>query len=172
MPQIIIREGTREDIEATLRAKLEIHRECYPFRGEEVFSLVERGIPKDVMFWEAGMELGMRFHVALDGDRVVGMSGARPGQAEEGESAPLAETELQVLYLHEDYRGRGTADLLLAAAVGRLPAYLWVLEGNDRAIAFYEKHGFRRTGEREQLDETWDNRFELRMLRQGSAEGA
>ncbi|GAA1353128.1 GNAT family N-acetyltransferase [Falsarthrobacter nasiphocae] len=165
MTQLLVREGTPEDIEPVLRAKLDIHRECYPFRGEEVFQLVERGIPQNVGFWEAGMGLGMRFHVALDGDAVVGMSGARPTSPEEPKAAELPAVELQMLYLHKDYRGRGAADLLLAAAIGRLPAHLWVLEGNARAIRFYEKHGFRLTGERETLDETWALKDELRMVR-------
>lgn len=167
MTELTVREGTREDIEATQRAKLEIHRECYPFRGEEVFELVERGIPRNVTFWEAGMDLGMTFHVAEDPEtgRIVGMSGARPTNREDDPNPALPDVELQMCYLAAPYRGTGAADRLLDAAVGSLPAHLWVLEDNLRAIAFYTKHGFRLTGEREQLDETWGHRWEVRMVR-------
>ncbi len=167
MTELLIREGTRADLEATQRAKLAIHRECYPFRGDEVFALLERAIPQNVAFWEAGMDLGMRFHVAVvpETGEIVGMSGARPTRRDEDPDPALPETELQMCYLAAQHRGSGAADRLLEAAIGALPAHLWVLEGNDRALRFYEKHGFRLTGEREQLDETWANRWELRMVR-------
>ena len=37
---------------------------------------------------------------------------------------------------------------LLKAAIGDEPAYLWVLDGNPRAIDFYERQGFRFDGTR------------------------
>jgi GNAT superfamily N-acetyltransferase len=167
MTELLIREGTRSDIEATQRAKLAIHRECYPFRGEEAFRLVEAGIPTTVKFWEAGMDLGMRFHVAVlpTTGEIVGMSGGRPTNRDEDPNPALPDTELQMCYLAAEYRGTGAADRLIAAVIGERPAHLWVLEGNERAVAFYAKHGFQLTGDREQLDETWANRWEVRMVR-------
>ena len=35
---------------------------------------------------------------------------------------------------------------LLAAAVGERAAYLWVLDGNERAIGFYRRHRFELDG--------------------------
>ncbi len=38
--------------------------------------------------------------------------------------------------------GRCVGHLLMQAAIGQEAAYLWVLEGNIRAVAFYERLGF------------------------------
>lgn len=35
---------------------------------------------------------------------------------------------------------------MLIAAIGEEPAFLWVLDGNQRAIAFYRRHGFELDG--------------------------
>ena len=42
--------------------------------------------------------------------------------------------------------GSGAGQLLLDAAVGDAPAYLWVMDGNGRAEAFYHRNGFSRDG--------------------------
>lgn len=61
---------------------------------------------------------------------------------------------LHVLYLHPDAWGRGIGSELHAMAVrglrrlGAHRALLRVLEGNTRAISFYERHGWSLTGQR------------------------
>lgn len=56
------------------------------------------------------------------------------------------EPELHRLYVSSDARGGGIGAQLMEELQARLPAdlryMLLVLEGNDRAVAFYEKHGF------------------------------
>ncbi|MGW0228413.1 N-acetyltransferase family protein [Actinopolymorpha singaporensis] len=59
---------------------------------------------------------------------------------------PPAPRELQAINVLAAHHGTGLADLLLATALGDSPAYLWVLEGNERAIAFYRRHGFTTDG--------------------------
>lgn len=60
--------------------------------------------------------------------------------------------EVYALYLSPARAGMGLGRLLMQDAVARLAeagfgrANLWVLEGNERAISFYEKAGFRLTG--------------------------
>jgi ribosomal protein S18 acetylase RimI-like enzyme len=60
--------------------------------------------------------------------------------------------ELLRFYVDGAWHGRGIAPALLSRVVAAaerhgVPAlYLLVWEGNQRAIAFYEKHGFRRVG--------------------------
>lgn len=73
-----------------------------------------------------------------------------------------AEVELWVLNLDPAWHGAGVARDLMARGLGDRPAYLWVVEGNDRAIAFYRKHGFELDGEARLEDE--GNR-DLRMVR-------
>lgn len=59
--------------------------------------------------------------------------------------------ELAAIYLLQSVYGSGAGQELLAAAVGDQPAYLWMLDDNPRAEAFYRRNGFKRDGaEREQ----------------------
>jgi len=54
--------------------------------------------------------------------------------------------ELVQLYLLDVAKGSGLADALLGTAIGDAPAFLWTLSGNERAIAFYRRHGFELDG--------------------------
>lgn len=60
--------------------------------------------------------------------------------------------ELYALYVHPDVAGTGVGLLLhdqgLAwlRARGLLPAYLWLLDGNERARRFYQRCGWRAEG--------------------------
>lgn len=60
--------------------------------------------------------------------------------------------EIVSLYLLPEYWGNGWGKALLTAAVEQLESvgyqdfFLWVLEGNQRARAFYEHMGFRPSG--------------------------
>lgn len=56
--------------------------------------------------------------------------------------------ELNSLYVASAHQGRGLGRRLLDEALGDAPAQLWVFEANTRAIMFYERAGFRRTGDR------------------------
>jgi ribosomal-protein-alanine N-acetyltransferase len=64
------------------------------------------------------------------------------------------EAEVQNLAVAPEKRRRGLASSLLTAALERLSAagaqsvWLEVRESNQEAIAFYERHGFRRAGRR------------------------
>ena len=82
---------------------------------------------------------GARTWVAHDEvGRPIGWSSAGPPRDED----PPTEVELWSLYLDVEHQGSGVAGDLVDAAVGAGPAHLWVLDGNDRAIAFYRKVGF------------------------------
>lgn len=70
---------------------------------------------------------------------------------------------LNVLAAHH---GTGLADLLLAELVGERAAYLWVLDGNARAQAFYRRHGFAVDGATKPHPPTGTT--ELRMVRAGA----
>jgi GNAT superfamily N-acetyltransferase len=71
--------------------------------------------------------------------------------------AGAARGEVYALYAHPDAWSTGAGALLLAAARdrmrvdGREQQVLWVLEGNARGRAFYERQGLRPTGEQMQL---------------------
>ncbi|HET7303824.1 MAG TPA: GNAT family N-acetyltransferase [Segeticoccus sp.] len=73
------------------------------------------------------------------------------------------ETELRVLNVLAAHHGTGLAARLLQTALGERAAYLWVLEGNERAVAFYRKHGFALDGGAKPHAPT--GATELRMVR-------
>jgi ribosomal protein S18 acetylase RimI-like enzyme len=58
--------------------------------------------------------------------------------------------EIYAIYVLEAYHGKQIGYALMNAAIGRLAIYqkiaVWVLKGNDRAIRFYERYGFRFDG--------------------------
>ena len=63
--------------------------------------------------------------------------------------------EIRKLFVEPALQGRGIGADLLKYAVTELGAeFLWALEKNVRAIAFYERHGFRVTGEKKPEEDT------------------
>jgi ribosomal protein S18 acetylase RimI-like enzyme len=75
------------------------------------------------------------------GTDAAGVVGARPG-------------EIQRFYIDRKWHGRGIADILMGACVEECTTWacdvIWlaVWEKNGRAISLYERHGFRRVGEK------------------------
>lgn len=103
----------------------------------------------------------------LDG-RIVGWAsfggGRDAGSDDQGEIAGL--------YAHPDVWSRGVGRALIRhvedalRGEGREQGYLWVLDGNERAIGFYRAHGWEVDG-REKFGEggSVDGLHELRMSR-------
>lgn len=80
--------------------------------------------------------------------------------------------ELAALYVHPDYWSKRIGHALLTRAEDELrgagwhQAYLWVLRGNNRAIRFYEQHGWQADGGEKTVETADGHRFdELRHLR-------
>lgn len=84
--------------------------------------------------------------VALVNEQVVGFACYGASSQEDLQEAG----ELYALYVLADYYDQGIGYQLMQAALEKLQSYetvsLWVLEGNTRAIAFYEKIGFQFDG--------------------------
>lgn len=82
--------------------------------------------------------------VAVRGGEIVGWASFGPGR-DEGASE---RGELWALYAHPKAFSTGVGHALISVAESALrergfgSAYLWVLRGNDRAAAFYERHGW------------------------------
>lgn len=101
---------------------------------------------------------GWTTHVAERDGEVVGFVGTGPIRGD-GHTEPGSTAEL-FLYVHPDAWRGGVGRALMATALDRLAcagyadATLWVLEGNDRAIAFYEAAGWRPDGVR-RVEEIW-----------------
>lgn len=90
--------------------------------------------------------------LAKDGDEVVGFADYGPYR---GDDIPNA-GEVYAIYLLSDYYSQGAGARLMSAALRRMldcdRVVVWVLEGNERAIRFYERFGFRFDGESQTLD--------------------
>ena len=85
-----------------------------------------------------------RLLVAEDRGRIVGWAGFGAGRdADDGRRGEIAG-----LYAHPDVWSQGVGRALITRvedelrAEGWVDAYLWVLAGNERAIGFYERHGW------------------------------
>ncbi|WP_331456861.1 GNAT family N-acetyltransferase [Gordonia sp. HS-NH1] len=74
-----------------------------------------------------------------------------------------ASTEPWSLNVVPRHHGHGVALELMTSVLGGtgVPAYLWVVRDNARAVAFYRKHGFELDGGT-RYDPDWD-RHEVRM---------
>jgi GNAT superfamily N-acetyltransferase len=105
--------------------------------------------------------------VLEDDGSIVGFCHFSPTRDDE---AGPATGEVTAIYLLASHWGRGGGSRLLAEAVqvlteaGFQRATLWVLDGNERARRFYEKHGWHADGSIK-LDER--GTFHLRELRYG-----
>lgn len=98
--------------------------------------------------------------VAKDGEQVVGFVGY-------GESETPHWGEVFAIYVLGDYHGLKIGYKLMNAAFEKLSGYnkiaVWVLKGNESAIRFYERYGFRPDGAEKDITLGTPN-TELRMV--------
>lgn len=164
-----LRQATPEDAEAVVGMHTLAHEECYPhLLSKEFFRARRANIPERVERRRPHLDVPDPRIIALDADgEVVGLADAGPGRDEDGPE----ELELYSIYTLKRTHGTGLGAALLRAAIGESPAYLWVVEGNPRAVAFYLKHGFRPDGKCGQLPPEWESLPEFRMVRSIQAPG-
>lgn len=102
--------------------------------------------------------------VAKDGERVIGFVGYGPYR---DDTLPGC-GEVYALYVLANYHGQRVGYELMNAAVEKLSAFqtiaLWVLKGNERAIRFYQRYGFRPDGVEQEILLGTPN-TEIRMIR-------
>jgi ribosomal protein S18 acetylase RimI-like enzyme len=151
---------TLDDLDEMGRVHVEVWRQAYaglmpadylaaldptlgPARWRERF-----GTSPEVSWW-----------IARDDEGIVGMSTSGPPRDE----CPPTALELYAINVLRRAHGTGLSADLMRHAIGDLPAYLWVLEGNDRAMAFYRKHGFSDEGGRKPEPDT--GAVEIRLAR-------
>jgi GNAT superfamily N-acetyltransferase len=159
---IRIRPAVPEDAEALAHLHVDVWDDAYTGlmpqgilddRREKVAERVER--------WRENLTSGAHTtHLAVDGEELVGFASAGPGRDNDVDT----ELELSALYVRAAHWGDGVGYALFATAVGERAAYLWVLAGNERAIAFYERQGFRLDGTEDEHDEG----RHVRMVRAGA----
>ncbi|QNE13736.1 GNAT family N-acetyltransferase [Pseudarthrobacter sp. NBSH8] len=164
----LIRQATPEDAEALVHMHTLAHEETYGDRlSAEFFRTRRASIPERVERRRPYLAGSDPRIIAVDvNNGVVGLADSGPGRDEDGPEA----LELYSLYTLRRTHGSGLGAALLCAAIGESPAYLWVLENNPRAQAFYVKHGFRFDGGRGQLPPKWEELPEIRMVRPARGE--
>ena len=139
---VTVRRATVEDAHAIAVVHVTAWREAYAGRIRADF-LASMDIERFAAGWTRILEAGETdVFVAEQDGLVVGWSSAGRGRDDD---APRAR-ELEGIYVLARTYGSGAAQLLLDAAVGDAPAYLWVMDGNGRAEAFYRRNGFSRDG--------------------------
>lgn len=128
-----IRKATREDL--TRIAEMEVFNyrlHFYPIFRSDWFYFEELQVPK----------VARRYESAL-GSLWVFDDGVVKGFIQ------VQNTEVKKLFVEPALQGQSVGAKLLEFAVAELDArWLWALEKNIRAIAFYQRHGFRPTGEK------------------------
>ena len=113
---------------------------------------------------------GRRAVVAIADDSIVGFAGVGPARGEAGTRG-----ELYMINVAPAAWGTGAASALLARAtealrdLGHREAILWVLRQNARARRFYEREGWRETGDRRDTLTENGFTFEVDELRYGRA---
>jgi GNAT superfamily N-acetyltransferase len=98
--------------------------------------------------------------LAEDSEGLIGFASTGPPRDNDMDDT----LEFYALYARAAYWGTGVGYALFEVAVGDRAAYLWVLAGNERAIGFYERQGFRLDGTEDEQDEG----RHVRMVRAGT----
>jgi ribosomal protein S18 acetylase RimI-like enzyme len=157
-----IRQATPEDAAELGPLHVDVWDDAYTGLMEQRFLDDRRAnVASRVDRWRAILtEAVQPTWVAEDGSGLVGFAGSGPARDNDVD----IELELWALYVRAAYYGTGVGYALFEQAIGDRAAYLWVLAGNDRAIRFYERQGFRLDGTEDEQDEG----LHVRMVRAGT----
>lgn len=163
-----IRQTTLDDAEPLVLMHLAAHREAYgQLVPEQAFANREARVPERVERQRGIIRQADSHWLAIDDDGILGFAHAgAPREGVESEWPPPADYELYSLYLRARGHGTGAARALVQAAVPVGPAYLWVLDENPRAQAFYRKMGFEQNQAQRELPPEWYGLLEVQMVRQ------
>jgi ribosomal protein S18 acetylase RimI-like enzyme len=166
MSVVTVRKLTAEDWRALRQARLAALAEApYAFG-----STLAREQAFDAERWRDRAGQGRTFG-AFDGPDLVGLATGFP---EDGQPAPAdgqPRWQLVGMWVAPAIRGRGIADQLvdavcaMAREAGAELVTLWVTEVNDRARAFYRRHGFASTGARQPVRQDEPGNWEEELAR-------
>ena len=157
---ITIRRARPSDVGAIGAVHVAAWRSAYPGILPDGY-LARLSPVRQAAYYDSAVRSGVGVHVAAasgadlgalgGGTRVVGFVTGTP--ARDGRwSAPLAEGEIETLYVLDDWRERGLGRRLMRAAVAHLSgagcrsAFVWVLRANPSRW-FYERLGGRAAAE-------------------------
>ncbi len=146
MAQLAIRRGGSGDVDAAIAIWTRAHAVRYP--GYEAPPALRAVVARR-------MELpGSMLLMASDEGLPVGAVLLSIARTRQGRGEPIAGlAHLSIVAVLPDRWGRGIATALMRAAIGEATAagfthvQLWVADANRRALALYEKLGFKYAGE-------------------------
>jgi len=160
LPDVTIRPAIPDDSEPLTHLHLDCWDDAYTgLMPQEILDARRTEVPARIERWRTILEQSDNTLVAEAPDGLVGFVSSGPGRDNDVDT----ELEVMALYVRADRWGTGIGYALLEVAIGDRAAYLWVLEGNARAIRFYERQGFRLDGTRDEHDEG----LHVRMVRAG-----
>jgi diamine N-acetyltransferase len=146
------RKATLDDVAILVKVSVKTFRDTFAEVNtkEDMKAYLAKAFSRDQLIKELN-DAASTFLLALDGDTVVGYAKLKEG---EGPSELNGERgiEIERIYTLKDYLGKRVGKLLmqtcldLAAERGYKLVWLGVWEYNPRAIAFYEKWGFKKFG--------------------------
>lgn len=158
---VIVRRAFPEDAEALAHLHLDVWEDAYTgLMPQQVLEERRATVTDRVDRWRSILESHDRTLVAEGPKGLIGFAGTGPGRDNDVDT----DLELMGLYVRADWWGTGVGYALFDGAVGDRAAYLWVLAGNDRAIRFYERQGFRLDG----TEDLHDEGLHVRMVRAGT----
>lgn len=144
MSLVQIRPATVRDADALTDLHLDVWEEAYgDLISPEILLHRRAGRSERVARWR---EIIVRHESKSllawddDGSRLLGFVNVGFGRDEPRTDLP--DLEVMGLYVRSEVYGTGVGYALLTEGIGSASAYLWVLDGNHRAIAFYERQGF------------------------------
>ena len=188
-PRFYVRDAAQADLESMLVMKAAAWREAYGhLRDESFFAAAEATLPQQVEHWRRQLGRGTELWLAEDArGRCVGLASAGPAPIAGGADPaagpgatvpgnPVAESvdtglpslELRALYVLAEAQGSGVPEALLARAVGIVPCRVRVISVDDRARAFYRRHGFVDVGVPVPMTGPWAGLDEQLMVRRGA----
>lgn len=147
MTQLVIREAQIDDADEVaavhVRSWQVAYRGLMPQELLDGLSIEERAAGWR-RFVAEPLPTGLGILVAVRDGAVIGWTSFGSGRDDDG----LADGEVYGIYADPSAWSTGVGHALLTAAekviadAGHTRAYLWVLDGNDRADAFYAAHGW------------------------------
>ena len=141
---------TVEEMDGKAHVHCQAWKEAYVGLVDQAF-LDGRTLEMSRRSTQRAFELGISTWIAKDGDTVIGFIDYGPYRWDDLTAAG----EVYAVYVLKEYYGTGVGSALMGKALEALREYqqiaLWVLAGNQRAIRFYSRFGYRLDGKEQVL---------------------
>lgn len=145
---VLIRRAERTDIEAMAKVVSDSWKAAYSnLISEDDMKLFANIVWREELF-KAGFDVGKPIYVLLCGDIINGVCSVEKYKNEDFTDS----AEIEQFYLAPASIGKGLGSMLMKFILNELAekgfkyAVLFVMEGNQRAIRFYERNGFKSDG--------------------------